>query len=341
MGDRFHRVSADVERTVPAPLVSTFQCMILNMRNRTPGAPIAPYTKLSEIVLRFADAVETLMTGDLAYPFSVIPSDALRDRAADGGHTGTLTTRPLTGLAMNQVYAAAAQCDLHRGMAAVLPADKVFFSSYPLARTCVATAAKAWFILGGATVEERLMRYLNEELAALYGAPWDFDDPDSSTYIAGRTEDHLAVGKRAGLEAVYDRKKPNAWDAPRLVRAGEKAKPSSETAVVREMFAAAGLGDDQVGKPYALLSAATHGRFRQAGVFEHVRTGRTESGEPKVAMYSTPETTAKVTVLAAIATRTHLRALARYQNVPEQLVQDRLGDPLAEWCAVGGVEVPD
>ncbi|RFZ15694.1 hypothetical protein VIMS_02235 [Mycobacterium marinum] len=58
-------------------------------------------------------------------------------------------------------------------------------------------------------------------------------------------------------------------------------------------------------------------------------------------MHSSPRTTAKVTVLAAIATRTHLRALARYANVPEVCVLDRLGGALAEWCAIGGVSVPE
>ena len=42
-----------------------------------------------------------------------------------------------------------------------------------------------------------------------------------------------------------------------------------------------------------------------------------------------------MTVLAAIAARTHLRALALYANEPQELVDGRLGGPLAEWCAAG------
>lgn len=64
-------------------------------------------------------------------------------------------------------------------------------------------------------------------------------------------------------------------------------------------------------------------------------------GVRKAALYSSADTAAKVTVLAALATRTHLRALARYANVPKELVQDRLGAPLAEWCAIGGMELPE
>ena len=134
---------------------------------------------LADTILRFADAVEALIKDELAYPFSTIPSAALSDRAVDGEHVGTRTKKIFTRLAANQVYDVAVQLDLHRGMAAVLPAMGVFFAPYPLGRTCVATAAKAWFILVGATREERLQRYLNEELGALYGAPWDFGDEAS------------------------------------------------------------------------------------------------------------------------------------------------------------------
>jgi hypothetical protein len=124
------------------------------------------------------------------------------------------------------------------------------------------TAAKAWFILGGETREERLQRYLNEELGALYGAPWDFTDPASRADIAALTDDHVAVGATACLRAVR-KKNPEDWRAPYLVRPDQKdgEKPPSETRVVREVFAAAGLGADQVSQPYTLLSAATHGRF--------------------------------------------------------------------------------
>lgn len=315
--------------------------MMLNMMNRAPGVPVAPYTALSEVVLRFADAVENLITGELRPPFSLIPSEAVRDRAADGEHLGTRTKTALTNLAMNQGYAAAAQCDLLRGMAAALPAEKVFFSPYPMARTCVVTAAKAWFIVSGPTRAERLQRYLNEELGAIYGAAWDFNDSDRLADIAALTDDHLAVGANAGLRAVY-RRNPQPRDAPYLVRSDQRDgdKPPSETAIVREMFTASGLGADQAGKPYTLLSAATHGRFTQSGVSESILTGRTEFGVQMRAIHSSAETSAKVTVLAAIATRTQLRALATYANEPQELVDGRLGGPLADWCAAGGVEVP-
>ena len=105
--------------------------------NRTLGASLEPYTKLADIILRFADAVEALTKNELAYPFSVVLSDALRDRSADGAHIGTRTKKVFTRLAANQVYDAAVQLDLHRGMAAALPAMQVFFAPYPLARTCV------------------------------------------------------------------------------------------------------------------------------------------------------------------------------------------------------------
>jgi hypothetical protein len=313
-----------------------------NTTNRTSGASLEPYTKLADTILRFAEEVEALTKNEFAYPFLMIPSDALRDHAADGEHVGTRTKKAFSRLAANQVFDAAVQLDLHRGMAAVLPAMKVFFAPYPLARTCVATAAKAWFILGGATREERLQRYLNEELGALYGAPWDFTDQASRADIAALTDDHVAVGAKAGLRVMRTAKVKD-WHAPHLIRSDQRNgdKPPSETHIVREMFAASGLGADQVGKPYALLSAATHGRFIQSGVSESLTTGRSVLGVPTIAMHSSPETTAKVTVLAAIATRTHLLALARYANVPEAVVQDRLGEPVAQWCEMGGVPVPE
>ncbi|CDP89240.1 MULTISPECIES: hypothetical protein [Mycolicibacterium] len=316
--------------------------MMPNMMNRPTGVPVAAYTALSEVILRFADAVESLITGDLRQPFSRIPSEAVRDRAADGEHLGTRTKTALTNLAMNQSYSAAAQCDLLRGIAAALPAEKVFFSPYPLARTCAVTAAKAWFIVSGPTREERLQRYLNEELGAIYGAAWDFNDSDSLADIAALTDGYVAVGATAGLRSLR-KNNPNNWDAPYLVRSdqGRRDTPPSETTIVREMFTASGFGADQAGKPYALLSAATHGRFTQSGVSESILTGRTEFGVQMRAFHSSAETSAKVTVLAAIAARTHLRALARYANEPQELVDDRLGGPLAEWCAAGEVEVPD
>jgi hypothetical protein len=45
-------------------------------------------------------------------------------------------------------------------------------------------------------------------------------------------------------------------------------------------------------------------------------------------------------MLAATATRMHLRALTRYANVSEEAVQIHRDGGLAEWCAIGGVTVP-
>ncbi len=309
--------------------------------NRRRGVPAAGYVNLSEIILRFTDAVESLLAVDFEFPFSV-GSEGLRDCAADELHRGTLTTHALTRMATMQLYAVAAQCDLHRGMAAALTADKVFFSPYPLARTCVVTAAKAWFIISAPTRVDRLQHYLNEELGALYGAPWEFTDPDSTADITAKTDDLAAVGATAGLRLVP--KKKTAWNsqAPHLVRADQEdgAKPPSESRIVRDVFEASGLGADQVDKPYKLLSAATHGRFIQSGVSESIPTGLSRFDGPKRGVHSSPGTTAKVTVLAAIATRTHLRALARYTDVAQEQIQDHLGAPFREWCAAGGVEVP-
>lgn len=319
----------------------TFRSMIPNTMNHTPGVPLDPYAKLADTVLRFATAVEDLIKTELTYPFS-LGSEALRDCAADGQHVGTRTTKVLTRLSTNQIRAAAVQCDLHRGIAAGLSVPKVFFSHFPLARTCVVAAAKAWFILGGGTREERLRRYLNEELDALYRAPWDFSDPDSRADIAASAEDHETVGATAGLRFMR-KKNPRDWEAPYLIRSDQehRDRPPSETEVVRNMFAASGFGDDQARLPYTLLSAATHGRFNYAGVSESIPTGRSATGVPMIAMHTPVGTTAKVTVLAAVATRTHLRALARYANVSEDLVSQRLRDALAEWCAIGGVPVPE
>lgn len=122
--------------------------------------------------------------------------------AANKQHRGTRTRDALTRLPTSQLRAVGVQCDLHRGIAAVLPAPKVFFSPFPLARTCAVAAAKAWFILGGATPEERLQHYLNEELGALYDAPWDFTSPETRPDIAALTDDHVAVGATAALRVV-------------------------------------------------------------------------------------------------------------------------------------------
>ena len=98
-----------------------------------------------------------------------------------------------------------------------------------------------------------------------------------------------------------------------------------------------------LGLPYSVplysstLSAATHGRLTQSGTSDSILTGRTEVGVQIRAIHSSAETSAKVTVLAAIAARTHLRALALYANEPEELV-------MAAWLArsrSGAREVPD
>lgn len=314
--------------------------MIRTTMNCVSDAPHDPYQSLADTILRFTEAVEAMMHDEFAYLFA-IGSDALRDRAADEQHLGTRTKNALTDMAMSQLYAMGAQCDVHRGIAAVLPAPKVCFAPYPLARTGVVTAAKAWFILRGDTREERLRRYLNEELGALYGAAWDFTDPDSNADIAALTEDHVVVGATAGLRTVR-KKNPKDWEAPYLVHADQPdgGRPRPENQVVRDMFTAAGLDADQAGKPYTLLSAATHGRFKQSGVSESVPTGRSVHGFPTRRMHSSAATTAKVTVLAAVATQTHLLELARYTNLPQERVQERLAGALADWCAMGGVPIP-
>lgn len=311
-----------------------------NMMNRMPGVDAAAYTKLADTIVGFATAVEDLLNTEFEFPF-VVGSEGFRDCTADEEHQGTTTKDALTRLSMNQLLAVGVQCDLHRGIAAVLPAAKVFFAPFPLARTVAVAAAKAWHILGGATREERLQRYLNEELDGLHRAPWDFTDAASQAEIDALTADHVAVGATAGLRAVR-RDNARDWEAPYLVRSDQKGKekPLSETHMVAAMFAASGFEADEASLPYTLLSATTHTRFHYAGVSESIPTGRSRFGVRKRALYSPAGTTAKVTALAAIATRTHLRALARYTGVPEQLLDARLGDALAEWCAIGGVPVP-
>ncbi|WP_409429286.1 hypothetical protein [Mycobacterium sp. SMC-11] len=299
------------------------------------------YLKLANVVSRFGDAVEALLTQEFRYPFAPL-SDARLDCDADGEHRGTRSTQPLTKLAADQLRAVVVQGDLHHGIAAGLSAPKVFFAPYPVARTCVITAAKAWFIVGGGTRQERLQRYLNEELAGLYDAPLNRTDEEISEHIVARTGDLVEIGASAGLR-IGRRRRPRPHDAPYLVGAdqADEDQPAAETNIVRQLFAASGLSEHEARMPYKLLSAAAHGRLHYAGVRESIPTGRHVNGVPTILMHSSPRTSAKVTALAAIATRTHLRALARYVNAPEAAVQDRLGDPLAEWCAIGGVPLPE
>lgn len=123
------------------------------------------------------------------------------NRAADEQHRGTRTKDALTGLCGSQIRAVGVQCDLLYGIAALLPVPKVYFSPFPLARTCAVTAAKTWFILGGATREERLQRYLNEELDALYRTAWDFSDPAARAEIDARTAD--LVSSRSDCRSAF------------------------------------------------------------------------------------------------------------------------------------------
>lgn len=105
------------------------------------------------------------------------------------------------------------------------------------------------------------------------------------------------------------------------------------------MFAASGFGDGEARRPYTLLSAAVHGRFSYSGVSVRTPTGPSLNGATMKAMYTPVDVTAKVTALAAFATRTHLRALARYTEVSGDLVEEQLRDILAK-CAIGGIPLP-
>lgn len=166
-------------------------------------------------------------------------------------------------------------------------------------------------------------------------------DQDSRNDINVCTADHVAVGETAGLRVVC-KKKPQLWDAPYLIRSdqSDNDRPPAENELVRAMFAASGFGDGEARRPYTLLSAAVHGRFSYAGVSVHTPTGPFRNGVTMKAMHTPVDVTAKVTALAAFATRTHLRVLARYMNVAEGLVQECLRDTLEKWCAIGGIPRP-
>jgi hypothetical protein len=158
----------------------------------------------------------------------------LRDCASNESHQGTETKQILTTLSTSQVRAGFVQCDLYRGIAAGLPADKVFFSPFPLARTSIVVATKAWFLLDADSRETRLQRYLNEELEALHDAPFDPDDEASRKYVETRTADYLAIGATADLRLGL-RKNPKSWHAPFLVHSGQRdtEAPASETQLVQ------------------------------------------------------------------------------------------------------------
>jgi hypothetical protein len=284
--------------------------------------------------MRFVDAAEGLLKGELSYPFN-IGSAALRDSAAHLDYPGTQSKQTLLTLATQQVTAGHEQCDLLRGIAAVVRADQVVFAPFPLARTCAVLAAKTWYVLTAESREERLRRYLNEELAALYGTPLPSNDEEAVTFVNDHTADYVAVGATVGL-VLGRRKNPRQWDVPFLVREDQAKSeaPRSETQLVKDLYRASGLQEDELaGLPYSLLSAATHGRFRQAGFAGYASTGRSVGGVSTAAMHVTLEVTSHSTLYAAFATRTYLCALAQYTAVPEAVVLNRLREPTAEWLA--------
>jgi hypothetical protein len=297
--------------------------------------PPSSFERLAEAVGTFAEAAEDLLGGDLGYPFA-IGSDALHDCAADELHQGTRSKTSLTNLATAQIRAGFVQCDLHRGIAAALHAPKVFFSPFVLARTCVVVAAKAWSVLNAGTLEQRLQRYLNEELAALHDAPFDPDREESRSYVNECTDDYVAIGGTAGLR-LGCRKNPKPWDAPFLVRPDEPdtQTPLSETRLVRSLIEESGFGrDSYAGLPYSLLSAATHGRFHHAGVTAYAPLGPAQGSVVVSSFHAPVDVTAQVTIHAAFATLTYLLALARYTKVTETLVRERLRASMIEWNAV-------
>lgn len=304
----------------------------------TPPSPIVhptppEFDEFADVVMRFVAAAESLLKGELSHPFN-IGSEALRDCAASGEHTGTQSKQTLLTLATQQVAVGLEQCDLLRGIAAVVCADQVVFAPFPLARTCAVIAAKAWYVLTAGSRKERLRRYLNEELAALYGIPVSSDNEQAVGEVTDRTDDYLAVGATAGLSSRR-RKNPRSWDAPFLVNADQETSqaPPSETQLVKDLYSAVLQEDDLAGVPYGLLSAATHGRFRQAGVAGYASAGPSVGGVSAAAMQVTLEVTAQSTMYAAFATRAYLCALAQYTSVAETVVLQRLQQPVAEWLA--------
>lgn len=307
----------------------------------TPPPPLADrftppeFDGFADVVMRFVDAVESLLHNELSHPFN-IGSEALRDSAAHRDYPGTLSKQTLLTLATQQVAVGLEQCDLLRGVAAVLRTDLVVFAPFPLARTSAVIAAKGWYVLTAESREERLRRFLNEELAALYGLPFSSDDEATVAARADRSADYLAVGARAELMPV-SQKNPRPWDAPFLARhgRGKADAPPSETQMVKDLYRASGLQDDDMaGLPYSLLSAATHGRFRHAGLVGYGSAGPSVGGVSTAAMHVTLDITAQSTMYAAFATRTYLCALARYAGVPEAVILKRLREPVAEWTAI-------
>jgi hypothetical protein len=303
------------------------------------SAPPA-FDRFAGVVAQFVDATESLLEGELSQPFNV-GSEALRDFAANSEHPGTQSKQTLQTLATQQVAVGFDQSDLLLGVAAVLRADAVTLAPFPLARTSAVIAAKAWYVLTADSREERLRRYLNEELAALYGVPLPMDEEEAVTFRDDRTADYLAVGATAGLKPVY-RKNPRLWDAPFLARTGQRKSeaPPSETQLVRDFYRASGVHEeDLAGVPYSLLSAGTHGRFRQNGLVGYAPVGPSVGGVSTAAKYVTLQVTAQATFYAAVATGTYLCALARYASVPEAVVLERLRQPTADWFAISHPEM--
>lgn len=106
------------------------------------------------------------------------------------------------------------------------------------------------------------------------------NDEETVTFRTTRTEDHLTVGTTARLVPGH-RKKPRPWEAPFLVREGQAKSdvPPSETQLVKDLYQASGLQEEELaGLPYSLLSAATHGRFRQVELVGYASTGPSLGG---------------------------------------------------------------
>ena len=126
---------------------------------------------------------------------------------------------------------------------------------------------------------------------------------------------------------------------PRPRRSRVDDAPPSETQLVKDFYRASGLQEDELaGLPYSLLSAATHGRFRQAGLVRYASASPSVGGVSTAAMHVTLGVTAQTTMYAAIAMRTYLCALARYTAVSETVVLTRLHGSTEEWSAIAQQE---
>lgn len=191
------------------------------------------FGNFADVVMRFVHAAESLLKGEMSHPFS-IGSEALRDCAANQEHSGTQSEQTLLTLALQQVAADLEQCDLLRGVAAVVRVDQVVLAPFPLARTCTVIASKAWYVLTAESRGQRLRRYLNEELAALCGTPLQSGDEEAAAFVKDRSADYLAVGATAGL-TPGPRKIRRRWDTPFLVRRDQARSeaPPSETQLVK------------------------------------------------------------------------------------------------------------